>query len=64
VVYYLINKTVIAPLRGLMASFQQLADGDYHSPLPRVFNNEVANVVAGFAEMRGNIERHQAKLRS
>ncbi|WP_373087565.1 response regulator [Zhongshania sp.] len=62
VVYYLINKTVITPLRGLMTSFQQLADGDYHSPLPRVFNNEVANVVAGFAEMRSNIERHQAKL--
>ena len=62
VVYYLINRTVITPIRGLMASFQQLADGDYHSPLPRVFNNEVANVVAGFAEMRGNIERHQAKL--
>ncbi len=62
VVYYLINKTVIAPLRGLMNSFQALAKADYHSPLPRVFNNEIANVVSSFAEMRDDIERNQARL--
>ena len=61
-VYHLINRTVIKPLRGLMVSFQQLANGEYHSRLPKVFNNEVANVVASFAEMRGNIQRNQTRL--
>lgn len=62
VVYYLINRTVIAPLRGLITSFQKLAEGDYHSPLPQVYNNEIANVMSSFAEMRGNIERNQTRL--
>ncbi len=62
VVYYLINKTVITPLRGLMDSFHQLADGNYDSPLPKVFRNEVADVVASFSNMRGNIQRNQTRL--
>lgn len=62
VVYYLISKTVINPLRGLMVSFEELADGNFSAPLPRVFNNEIANVVDSFEKMRGNVEETQVKL--
>ena len=60
--YFLLDRCVIEPLRGLISAARGMAAGNFDLPLPLVADNEVGDTVAEFSEMRDSIQQQQSRL--
>ena len=62
ILYWLVERNVTTPLRGLISSFRQVANGKFDTELPRQPHNEVGEVIEAFADMRTDISNQQGRL--
>ena len=64
VVILYVQRTLVAPIRDLAAAARRIEAGDYQAPLAEnTRNDEVGELVRGFARMRDSIARHDREVR-
>ncbi|KAF1015784.1 MAG: putative signaling protein [Stenotrophomonas maltophilia] len=64
VVILYVQRTLVAPIRGLAVAARQIEAGDYSAPLHESHrDDEVGELVRGFARMRDAIARHDREVR-